>query len=269
MTKQSLLPHVRQAIVEQGGQASFPFYAWLQRVQVALDSGSISNEQFEADIRALAIALGSPDGTVAGIPELAGFLRDTAAVIGQGSIEHLGSLKDGSVVLQLTGDSNNPQPFSYYGVSPEGVRGYSVFPENLQGISALSSAGFPIRNIDGSWELRLLGGSNGIVITDDGTTITITANPYFKALDNGDSPAGQAIVSAEQTVALGSGANAAHLDSVALGHGSATTATSQVNIGNRTLEMSGHTLTATAGGLLYDGSPIGGGSGNSYFPRGW
>lgn len=185
-----------------------------------------------------------------------------AAVRGFDSVSAIGSLNS-TVAIRLQGDIASLPAWHYYGTSPDdGTRTFHEFPENLQALSSLSGAGFPLRELDGTWGQYTLGGRNGIVIGLDGSVVTISGNPYFAAIDDptGDLPQGPAIATHEQSVALGSG--------------TVTDGSFQVNIGPRSIRINGHTLSATPTGLLYDGSPIGGGgggggSGNSYMPGGW
>lgn len=187
--------------------------------------------------------------------------------VGVGSV----SVSSSSSLVQvgLLNDLEAVPAWNYYGTDSTGsTRGFFEFPDNLQQAAELSGTGFLL--IDGGlWQQRIIVGANGITVNDNGTTVTLNGNPYFVASDNGDSPVGPASVLADSGVAAGAGAVAMHANSVALGASTVTDGVDQVAIGPRSIRINGHTISATSGGLLYDGSPIGGGSGNSYMPGGW
>lgn len=48
----------------------------------------------------------------------------SADILGNMSVQVLGSLEDGQVVLQLRGDSASPGPYSFYATDPDGAKGW-------------------------------------------------------------------------------------------------------------------------------------------------
>ena len=52
----------------------------------------------------------------------------SADIIGLLSVQGLGALSDGEVVLQLQGDQLSPDPESYYGTDELGVKGFHPLP---------------------------------------------------------------------------------------------------------------------------------------------
>lgn len=113
----TLLPKASQTFVDPRGYCTPAFYRFLQALQ---------GTDYQAQITAIATALGSPDGTVENIPPITAgeFVETTARVLGVGSILSEGTLEGGVVQLSLAGDNPEPAATSYYGTDSAGERGF-------------------------------------------------------------------------------------------------------------------------------------------------
>jgi hypothetical protein len=120
---------------------------WFQRVQQALQDGTLDTEALEADIAVIATALGSPDGTVENIP--GGYLSEDTNVIGPASVAVSGSLADGAVILQLTNDEASPGATHYYGTDSTGAKGFHAIAD-AQVFNRIDAAGDVRIGADGS-----------------------------------------------------------------------------------------------------------------------
>jgi hypothetical protein len=127
--------------------ASVNWRRWFQRVQKALQDGTLDTEALQADISAIATALGSPDGTVESIP--GGYLSEDTNVIGPASVEVAGSLAGGAVVLQLTNDEVSPGATYYYGTDADGAKGFHALAPD-QTFNRIDAAGDIRIGADGS-----------------------------------------------------------------------------------------------------------------------
>lgn len=121
------IPNNAQPIAGPGGTVTPPWRIWLDSINRLQQNGQVNVEGLERDIAAILQALGadSPD-------DLAGFLRDTANVIGQGSIRQSGTLKNGAVYLALVGDNGSPGPTYYYGSNATGTKGWHPVADTVQ-----------------------------------------------------------------------------------------------------------------------------------------
>lgn len=95
-----VLPRQQSPLIDQ---ASFPrgeWYDFFRLMNDRLADGTLTTAEVEAAIRAIAIVLGSPDGTVANIPPL-NFLPKTTTVTGSNGVDVDGSLAEGGVDLSI------------------------------------------------------------------------------------------------------------------------------------------------------------------------
>jgi hypothetical protein len=121
------LPRQDVAIADGAQRTTTPFYVFLQGLETAALEGGAATAELRAQIAQIATLLGSPDGTVEGIP-YTGFLPNTVQIVGLGSINAAGSLADGAVYITLLGDNPQAGPTWYYGTGPDGTRGlYRIF----------------------------------------------------------------------------------------------------------------------------------------------
>lgn len=120
-----LLPRAGAPITEGGGPPTREHYRWCVLVTEAINTGQLTGADAAAAIAAIATALGSPDGTVAGIPADAdsGLPLDTLA-LGLRSVRHYGSLADGRVSFDLLGDEDAPGNTYAYGTTGDGTKGW-------------------------------------------------------------------------------------------------------------------------------------------------
>ena len=125
----AILPRQDSAYVEAGGRPSLPFYSFLQALDRAVRASG--NEAVQAEIEAIARALGSPDGSVDGIPPAA-FMSGAAQAYGLLSVQSVGSLQDGAVAFQLVGDDQAPGGTYYYGTTTDGVKGFFAVADTVE-----------------------------------------------------------------------------------------------------------------------------------------
>lgn len=137
------LPKIGERVIEidarRAGCLTPAFYRFLLDLYEAQAGGA----DVQAQIRAIALALGSPDGTVANIPDLSfdSFLPKTARVEGNNSIFSQGTLAGGIVSLELENDEFAPLPTSYYGTDALGGKGWhTVFDALAEGVGIVLSA---------------------------------------------------------------------------------------------------------------------------------
>ena len=112
------LPQGRKALINlkdgpQGnaGTATREFYNFLR--QLATLTG---NAELQAEIDAIIVRLEE-------LENASDFMMS-----GPASVQVFGQPSDGSVVLTLKGDTNNPDPDVYYGTDDTGTRGFYPFP---------------------------------------------------------------------------------------------------------------------------------------------
>lgn len=117
---QVALPAARAPLIGVGGLTDRPFYRWFESIDRAVREGTGSSEDLAADIKAIAEKLGSPDGSIDGIPAQG----SSASVIGNASVDVSGSLASGVVNIQLINDTQFPAATSYYGSDAAGDRGW-------------------------------------------------------------------------------------------------------------------------------------------------
>ena len=91
------LPHLGSSFVDAQGRPTRAFAIWLQSLSDSTSDGTGGDPALAAEIEALSRLLGSPDGTVAGIPT--GFLPDTTRVLAGDGIAVFGQLKEGTVTV--------------------------------------------------------------------------------------------------------------------------------------------------------------------------
>lgn len=120
MTNRVFLPQSQTTLVNQRGVTMQSFYRWFQYIDGAVSTNGDNGNTYADQIKAIALALGSPDGSVSGIPPQG----NQAVINGAGSIEVSGTLESGVVNLSLFGDAAYPQNDSYYGTDATGKRGF-------------------------------------------------------------------------------------------------------------------------------------------------
>lgn len=116
-------------IADGGGLPSNPFYAFLQDVERAINSGVAGGEGLADAVTAIARALGSPDGSVANIPEQS---QGSGQILGPQSIHVNGALPN-MVQIVLEGDAVDPGPTFCYGTDAEGAKGWFPIADALAG----------------------------------------------------------------------------------------------------------------------------------------
>lgn len=114
------LPRQDVQVVDPSGRATTPYYVWFQSLDRLLKGGATLDE-IEAKLRELR-------ELIAQLPT-DGFLPATANVLGANSVEAIGSLAGGVVVLQLTGDTQSPAPDHYYGSDAGGTKGFHAISD--------------------------------------------------------------------------------------------------------------------------------------------
>lgn len=93
------LPRAQSAYVDATGRPTTEFYKWLQSVE--RDSGG-SDPALALAIRQIAEKLGSPDGSVAGIPNVYPGLSEDTSIVGiGGQIQVSGTLASGEALIGL------------------------------------------------------------------------------------------------------------------------------------------------------------------------
>jgi hypothetical protein len=163
------LPSAREAITADGQLASVTFRRWLESL------GSTASVTAE-DIAAIATALGSPDGTVANIPD-----QDAGVsfvINGGGSVAVTGTLESGVFSVTLANDSANPGATHYYGTDSTGAKGW--FERRLDtladvDVSSPPSAGDALVYDGAAWVPGSVDSAVPFFIPD-GTTYTVAAN---------------------------------------------------------------------------------------------
>lgn len=127
------LPNVRMPLIDDQGCMTSPFYRYFQN---ANQSSGQSEAKIQSEIVQIATALGSPDGTVANIPDVNfnDFLSKSTTINGRDAISTSGSLSSGLVTISLLGDVETPPPLSFYG-SMTGSRGWQQFTSNFANAS--------------------------------------------------------------------------------------------------------------------------------------
>lgn len=126
MAGKYLIPRASAPFVDRSGNPTREWYSWLRALDIASES---SSEVVQAEIEAIARALGSPDGSVAKIPP-----QQTGKIVsidGYQSVQVIGPLEDGSVTLSLQGDTVSVPAMSFYGALDEFARGWQTFSANF------------------------------------------------------------------------------------------------------------------------------------------
>lgn len=97
------LPNVGETAVNAAGHFSPAWRNWLSAIERAVSQTTGTATDASAAIAAIATALGSPDGTVEGIPDQ-NWLADFVVRAGPG-ISVFGTPRSGAVVISATGGS--------------------------------------------------------------------------------------------------------------------------------------------------------------------
>lgn len=223
--KDITLPGARAALVGAGGLTDPAFYRWMQSIDQNVATNTGNGEDTSAEIKAIALKLGSVDGSVQNIPP-----QGVDAVInGGGSIEVDGTLQNGVVNITLMYDTLLPGPTTYYGADSAGKRGWfpvsaaladsatiDVTTDAGTGISSFNLIGFGSLTTDALAEgvvhlyftsarvnASLVAG-DGISLTFAGglTTISLVGLPIYIVSQAGDQmtdQAGNMLVSSQTT----------------------------------------------------------------------
>lgn len=125
----TLIPNDAQAIAGPGGTVTTPWRQFLDALARGQAAGESGDAALAADIRAIALALGSPDGSVENIPPQT---HDPGLIIGQGSIKTAGTLANGKVWIQLEGDTSDPGATYYYGTNADGTKGWHAVADTVE-----------------------------------------------------------------------------------------------------------------------------------------
>lgn len=94
-------PKQQAALVDEKGAPAREWYDWFRDLNALLDASELTDVEVAAAIETIARALGSPDGTVAGIPQPLPFLPRTTYVTDGVGIDVDGSLATGGVSVSL------------------------------------------------------------------------------------------------------------------------------------------------------------------------
>lgn len=143
MANTLLLPKPLAALVGPGGLISREWYDYLVQLELRSTGDNESTAELAAAVRAIATALGSPDGTVAGIPPLA-FLPGDTTISGPASVQVFGTLAGGAVTVQLVADTSVPGPWRLYATSATGARGWQPLEDGLLAGTGLAVSADPL-----------------------------------------------------------------------------------------------------------------------------
>lgn len=136
-----LLPAWSALPLGQDGRFTREWYSYLTNLELRATGDNTGLSVVQANISTIASLLGSPDGTVASIPELS-FLPGDTRILGQNSVTVFGTLAGGAVSLSLSGDSADLGNTWFYGTGPDGVRGWaSIYSAFLEGDGVTLSEG--------------------------------------------------------------------------------------------------------------------------------
>ena len=171
-----------------------PRREWYNFLRGLYDLYESSDATVQAQITALCYKLGSPDGTIANIPDNVGGVQ---SVTGYSSILANGTT---DVTLRLAGDILNAQPLTFYGALVENGKGWQPFSTNFQ-ITTTSFVDYLdlvdlVDSGTGTFKLlvrdtkgRLSGTKDGaasdVPVTNTGWTI-LTGSNVQTALDSAD-----------------------------------------------------------------------------------
>lgn len=117
---------------------------WLRYLRSLEQLSASAVEGFNAQVEAIARALGSPDGSITAIPSAAGAANRDFYISGAGSVTADGSAAGGGFVIGLDNDQDDPGPTKYYGTDSTGNRGFAALAEGLEAGSgiALTDSGY-------------------------------------------------------------------------------------------------------------------------------
>lgn len=139
----AFLPRQADGITASGERASNPFYLFLQQLDIRAREAA-SGDALATAVSAIATALGSPDGTIEGIPDRS---LTIGLILGQGSIRHFGVLTDGNVFLSLEGDDDAPGATHYYGTDALGVKGWHPVSETIAATANITLTVDPVTGV--------------------------------------------------------------------------------------------------------------------------
>lgn len=179
------LPNVRMPLIDDQGCMTSPFYRYFQN---ANQSSGQSEAKIQSEIVQIATALGSPDGTVANIPDVNfnDFLSKSTTINGRDAISTSGSLSSGLVTISLLGDVETPPTLSFYG-SMTGSRGWQKFTSNFANASGELDLSKPGNSNVGTLQAVTVDVFGRITGTREAT---ITGTSGRVTVANGDASAG-------------------------------------------------------------------------------
>lgn len=189
------LPNVRMPLIDDQGCMTSPFYRYFQN---ANQSSGQSEAQIQSEIEQIATALGSPDGTVANIPDVNfnDFLSKSTTINGRDAISTSGSLSSGLVTISLLDDVETPPPLSFYG-SMTGSRGWQQFTSNFANASGQLDLSNPGNSGAGTLQAVTVDAYGRITGT---RAATITGTPSRITVTDGDASAGFPTIDLAQSV---------------------------------------------------------------------
>jgi len=118
MAAKYLIPRANAPFVDGTGHPTREWYNWLRALDVVQTE---SDADVQAEIAAIARALGSPDGSVANIPPQEN--AEVGKVVGINSVSTYGVLPS-VVQVQLWGDVDEAKPTQFYGSDSAGKKGW-------------------------------------------------------------------------------------------------------------------------------------------------
>lgn len=137
------LPRIGQTLT-QNDKSTPEFYKWFEVVNRALTAGGLSTDQAAAAIAVIATKLGSPDGTVEGIPDQS---RNAYALFGIAGVSVSGD-----------GTAENPWFASLNATTdqvPEGAT--NLYFTDARAVAAVGAISSVFNRIDGNGDIRIDG----------------------------------------------------------------------------------------------------------------
>lgn len=170
----TLIPKYQQPALDGSGLFTLPWRRWLEAVNTALNSAGSDNLSLAAEVAAIATALGSPDGTVANIPDQSAlneviYGRNGVTVTGKlgqtpvyVELEPLEDTGVGAALLKITRDSYGRVEGTQAATTSDLAEGTNLYYTDERARDAIGVA--------------LVAGTNvTITVNDPGDTITVDA----------------------------------------------------------------------------------------------
>jgi hypothetical protein len=131
------IPKPNSPVLDRNGHLAREWYDYFRRTLSPQDISSI-----EEELIALQKKIDSIDSSE--------FLKKSANVVGEQSVQSTGSLSQGLVRISLQGDIDQPGPGYFYGTDKDGVKTWVPAPNPFQGKPITDQAGEPLTDQDGS-----------------------------------------------------------------------------------------------------------------------